>query len=351
MRDAVRNYCAQAGKDPLLTQGAGGNVSWKEGGVLWIKASGAWLAHAATDDIFVAADLDALKSALAGVAEEPRLPAAPAGAAGNGRRPSIETFMHAVMPHPVVAHLHAVEALAVLVRPNAKQLLEKRLGRRFAWTWVAYHRPGAALARAVAKARQCAPGADLVFLQNHGVLAGGADVDAVDRLISQAVAVLKQELRVETPAAAAPSAPPLAVGDATYDAIEDARIQSLAHLPGLYRRLSRDWALYPDHVVFLGERAAAFDRRDLAERHGNRQAPPLFFIRGEGVFAPPGFDAARRAQLECYYEVLARQAPQDALVELTPAEITELTSWEAEKYRKNLSENGRTAGTGAGRGA
>ena len=50
MKDATRisveDFCSRIGADPLLVQGAGGNVSWKKGSVLWIKASGTWLAHA-----------------------------------------------------------------------------------------------------------------------------------------------------------------------------------------------------------------------------------------------------------------------------------------------------------------
>ena len=33
-------FCAQGGKNSLLVQGAGGNVSFKDNDVLWIKASG-----------------------------------------------------------------------------------------------------------------------------------------------------------------------------------------------------------------------------------------------------------------------------------------------------------------------
>ncbi len=54
----VKAFCAQIGADPLLVQGPGGNVSWKDGDVLWVKASGAWLAHAAgKDEIFIPVDL------------------------------------------------------------------------------------------------------------------------------------------------------------------------------------------------------------------------------------------------------------------------------------------------------
>ena len=88
MRHDVRNYCARIGQEPLLVQGAGGNVSWKDGGTLWIKASGAWLADAEKDDIFVPADLDTLRVALARPPHLP-LPEAPKGTPGGLRsRPS-----------------------------------------------------------------------------------------------------------------------------------------------------------------------------------------------------------------------------------------------------------------------
>ena len=51
--EALRQLSARIGADPLLVQGAGGNTSVKEGGVLWIKASGKWLSGAARGHMFV----------------------------------------------------------------------------------------------------------------------------------------------------------------------------------------------------------------------------------------------------------------------------------------------------------
>ena len=49
----LRRMSARVGKNILLTQAAGGNSSVKHGGVLWVKASGTWLADAETKDIFL----------------------------------------------------------------------------------------------------------------------------------------------------------------------------------------------------------------------------------------------------------------------------------------------------------
>ena len=334
MRHNIHNYCARVGQEPLLVQGAGGNVSWKESGTLWIKASGAWLADAGKDDIFVPVDLDALRAALAAGPSHFRLPEA---TEGRARRPSIETFMHVVMPQRIVIHLHAIEALAVLVRADAQETLRARLRERFRWDWVEYRQPGAQLARSVAAVLDRSPRTNVVFLQNHGILVGGDTISEIDRLIKALLLALKQDIAFtesgSQPIRKSPDA--LHIGSLEYVAIEDARIQSLVHTPELYRRLSEAWALYPDHVVFLGESAPVFESRCEASRYGRERRPPLLFIRGEGVFAKPDFSQAQRAQLVCYYEILTRQKPQDVLVELTKEEIHDLLHWEAERYRVN----------------
>ena len=47
------NLSEKYGRDSALIQGAGGNTSLKENGVLWVKASGCWLSDAIKNDIFV----------------------------------------------------------------------------------------------------------------------------------------------------------------------------------------------------------------------------------------------------------------------------------------------------------
>ena len=50
---AIKAFCKKIGSNSLLVQGAGGNISWKEDDVLWIKASGMWLIDAVKENIFV----------------------------------------------------------------------------------------------------------------------------------------------------------------------------------------------------------------------------------------------------------------------------------------------------------
>jgi rhamnose utilization protein RhaD (predicted bifunctional aldolase and dehydrogenase) len=66
--DLWRELCAvsaRLGADRAIVQGAGGNVSLKEEGTLWVKASGCWLADAEAKDIMVPLALEAVRHRLA----------------------------------------------------------------------------------------------------------------------------------------------------------------------------------------------------------------------------------------------------------------------------------------------
>ncbi|OEZ63690.1 class II aldolase/adducin family protein [Duganella sp. HH105] len=321
LRAAVSAYCARIGADPLLVQGAGGNASWKDGDTMWVKASGTWLAEAQRADIFVPVDLAHLRAAIAAG----DLDVVPRALAGSTLRPSIETLMHALMPQTVVLHLHAVEVLAHLVRAD----FTGPAPAPAPWCWVEYHKPGTALAGAIAARLREQPDAQIVFLLNHGVVIGGADVGEVEAILTSLLACMRTEpvTPVAPTGAEANTMPPLT-------AIPDEGIQQLALDPRLYKRLRKEWALCPDHVVFLGAEAACYADADsfVAAQTMGAEAR-LAFIAGVGVYAAGDFGAARTAQLRCYYDILARQPSEAALTTLSTPQLAELLDWDAERYR------------------
>jgi rhamnose utilization protein RhaD (predicted bifunctional aldolase and dehydrogenase) len=330
VRDTVETFCARIGADPLLVQGAGGNASWKAGDTLWVKASGTWLAEAADKDIFVPVDLSHLTAAVSAgnFGIEPRL------ATQSPLRPSIETLLHALMPHPVVVHLHAVEVLAHLVRRDFPENVRQLAQGVTRAAYVGYHKPGAELARAIAEALAQAGTADVVMLQNHGVVIGGSDVAEVESRLASLAKVFCGTVR------------PLVAGETgsapqvdEYEWMSDIGIQQLALNPLLFDRLERDWALYPDHVVFLGAHPFCYKTVDAFRTNWPdfKKAPEIVFIRTMGVMTRGALSAAKLAQLRCFYDVIARQEPEDQLTTLRPDQIAELIGWDAEKYRLGLS--------------
>lgn len=328
MRDAINQYCARIGVDPLLVQGAGGNVSWKDGSTLWVKASGTWLADALKRDIFVPVALDGLTQSLAAG----DFSVQPQALEGSTLKPSIETLLHALMPHRVVVHVHAVDVLAHLVRQDWLSSVAERAGDASTWASVGYFKPGAALAHAVWQALSSKPAARVVFLQSHGLVVGGATIGEVDQTLRDVVAGFRGQ---PGPASEGRSFDETSSAPAGWSAIPDASVQALALDERMSAYLQPAWALYPDHVVFLGARARFVQSTDEL----TRLAPDVSvaFVLGAGAFAYGELTAARLAQLRCYVDVISRQSAPDQLRTLSDDQIAELLNWDAERYRQSLS--------------
>ena len=270
----VKAFCVQIGADPLLVQGAGGNISWKDGDVLWVKASGMWIADATSRDIFVPVNLSFLQKALS----RNDFFVKPEVTNNCDLRPSIETLLHALMPHRVVVHIHAVEILAHLVQVNAKEKIKNLVGDALNWIYVEYFKPGSDLAKAVSLQLINTSGAEVVFLGNHGVVIGGQDVKDVAftlrTLISKLKTIIAPPLTESRPSAREPEF--LARG---YIPCGDKEISFLVNKGEEMNRLRTNWALYPDHVVFLGAEPAIlrteFNLLDLDEIASLK--PPFIF--------------------------------------------------------------------------
>ncbi len=160
------------GSDPLLTQASTGNISAKLGGVLWIKASGKWMADAMRDDILIPLDLaETVTLCLRrGVDPIERYPSA-----------SLETAMHAALPHRVVLHVHCVNTIAWAVRNDAPIQLQRRL-QGLRWQWIPYVASGLPLSGEIEQALSVCPAATLFVLGNHGLVIGGEDAKTVEDL-------------------------------------------------------------------------------------------------------------------------------------------------------------------------
>lgn len=173
---ALRAYTSRLiGSDPELVLHGGGNTSLKTAGTLYIKGTGADLA-AVREEHFTALDLDRLRELL----DDPEL--------SDGERmrrvdackhspqsakPSIETLLHAALPHPHVEHAHADAVLAVANVENCEATCAEVFGELA--PVVPYRHSGAALARACrdvfeTKATGNTIGLILAF---HGVVAFG----------------------------------------------------------------------------------------------------------------------------------------------------------------------------------
>jgi len=328
----INQMCADLGKDPLLVQGAGGNVSWKENETLWIKGSGTWLANANDEDIFVPVNLKHLQDGLA----KQNFDAKPELIGEHTLRPSIETVLHALMPHQVVVHVHAINALSHLVTQDCRKSIQQICQKSsINAAFVGYHKPGPELAQAIYKALQSMPEANVIFLQNHGVVIGAGSIEGIYSIlntIDKALAIQGVPPRID------PSFITSASPITDYIPFADNEVQALACDPLLFKRLHQDWVLFPDHAVFLGPNANTYSSWESFQNQKFGEAPELIFIENVGVFVKPGFNQAKTAQLRCYFDVISRISPDVRLEPLSESAIHALLNWDAEKLRQQMSK-------------
>lgn len=329
---AISQMCADLGKDPLLVQGAGGNVSWKENETLWIKGSGTWLANANDEDIFVPVNLKHLQDALA----KQDFDVKPQTIGEHTLRPSIETILHALMPHQVVVHLHAINALSHLVTQDCQKSVEKICQQSsISAAFVGYRKPGPELAQAIYEALQNGPEANVVFLQNHGIVLGANSIEGIYSLLEK-INLAFAPKAVFIAASSSRTTPTSPV--ANYLSFADKEVQALAFEPHLFKRLAQDWVLFPDHAVFLGAQANTYSSCEDFENHTSGEEPELIFIENAGVFVKPDFNKTKTAQLRCYFDVISRVSPDAYLEPLSESAIHALLNWDAEKLRQQMSQ-------------
>ncbi len=122
-----------------------------------------------------------------------------------------------------------------------------------------------------------------------------------------------------------------------YELAPDARVHDLVLVPHIRTRLVRDWAIYPDHIVFLGPAPVVISRW---EQLPIGEPPPVVFFEGFGVFVTSALRPAHLEQLRCFRDVLVR-LPQDVeVVTLSPRAIAELLGWDAEVHRQSMADRG-----------
>ena len=331
----------EIGNDILKTQGAGGNTSIKQDGVMWVKASGTWLSKAEDQDIMVPVVVDPLVRALRD--SDPRAEKSTdfivSELNSTGLRPSIETSFHAALGSRVVAHYHCVNAIALSVLEDREEELSARMSllTDLKWGMIPYRRPGTPLAREIEKAAASKP--DVLILFNHGIIVCGDSVEDVAARIKRVTDALTSEPR-QSGGLDIEALTTMAQGSNFHPA-QDIRSHSIA-LSETNRSAALGGSLYPDHVIFLGteigvleDGKSATDYEAALTREG-RDIPKMLLVPGKGVLLSSALTAGGEVMARCLAEVVSRIPEGKAVAYLSKSDEHELTHWEAEQYRQAL---------------
>jgi rhamnose utilization protein RhaD (predicted bifunctional aldolase and dehydrogenase) len=335
--NSLLRLSTQIGRDPLLVHASSGNTSLKIDGTLWVKASGKWLAYADQEEILVPVEISECLTCLK---ESRPLPWRNEDAWASHLRPSIETFMHAVLPQRFVIHVHSVHTISLAVRADAPaQLAERLSGLR--WQWIPFVASGLPLARKVLAASSIRPDTDVFILGNHGLVVCGEDCGAAESLLFE----------VERRLASRPR--PVAKPKSNF--LEGAQCLSRWHLPDLEvihalgtdlvaRRIFKGGVLYPCQAIFLGRTLpllpSAGHAFDLTRRIENFDAaPPFLIVEDGGVLVNDHITAAEYAVLQGFAEVVRRVETSAPIRYLTDCEVSSALGADGMQYRMSAENS------------
>lgn len=320
------------GSDSTLIQGAGGNVSFKAEDALVVKGSGTCLREAGQRNILVQVSRKEVLALLERDAES-----FASLASAGGVRPSIETPLHALMPHTVVVHAHCVNTIARTVMGQDYDSFDRLLDG-LSFSIVPYKRPGLPLActvRDVLRRKMV----DILILQNHGIIVGGNNVESAFALLYEVQKKMSIVPRIDK----SPDLPFLQQrNDLGWAIPESPHWHSIATDAASFA-CACVGPLYPDHVVFLGGvTPVAHQEEPLSQaverfEKMTKTHPRYMLYENGGILTPPDLLTGEADMLDALAHVCSRVKPDGSLVALSESNIVELHDWDAEKFRKMVS--------------
>lgn len=361
--DSLAQFSNLYGSNPDLVLCGGGNTSAKDGGIMYIKASGTALGTIRPDE-FVAMDrakLTAMMDKTYPEADAPREAAALADLMDarmpnqGSKRPSVETLLHNLFPTRFVLHLHPSLVNGMTCSKDG----EKICGTLFPEAvWVGECKPGYILAKTchiLLGAFKAAHGKDahLVFLKNHGVFFAADDTDALDAMLQSVLQTLRARCDVLPDLTETAAADP-ALGNqlaslygenAAWQFCGCADAVRFAESEDAMRPLMEPFS--PDHIVYC--KAFPLYLSDPAQaqtafaayvaQYG--YAPQVIYVRGQGFYAVANSETrAQAARLLAVDAIkIARYAENFGGAEPQRPALTDfIINWEVEAYRAKLAK-------------
>ena len=305
--DTYIELCRIIGPWQEWVQGAGGNISVKEGNTLIVKASGTRIADASPTHGWVKCDLAKVKHALETNNED----VGSSVIEGTGK-PSIETFLHA-FDSRIIVHLHPSHLMDVLcsAAPYEDCMWE-------------YYKPGLPLAKALAGVIDS--GKKIYLFKNHGVLLLGNTVEEIiDHMITLCTTLRKlPAMDIQTTFDLYKSFKKFSGGKSfllkpTFLAV---------HLPDVFKQYTPDIAVFLQDAPLIYRKESDFE--DYLKKYG--RLPSV--VAHESV----AYTCAQTLP-QCYdiQEILLSYNPYVECV-LTPAQVSELVNWDKEKERRAMHQ-------------
>jgi rhamnulose-1-phosphate aldolase/alcohol dehydrogenase len=313
---ALRVYTSRLiGKDPDLVMHGGGNTSVKvvlrnllgdEVEALCVKGSG-WDLDSIEPPGFPALDLAWLRRLrkLEALSDEEmvnqlRTHLFDAGAPN----PSVETLLHAFLPHTFIDHTHADAILALTNQPDGAKLTREALGSEV--VVVPYVMPGFRLAKLAAEMFEGTPGASGMVLLKHGLFTFAANArESYERTIEyvdRAETFLHKRIRPRTAARAAGGATAASARMARIGPVLRGLLAARGENPEQTRRVILEHRATDELLALIAapECASLASRGPLTPDHVIRTKPKPLFVAEPALDDPEALRAQLAKAIEGY---------------------------------------------------
>jgi len=318
------------GQNKKLVQGPGGNTSIKIGKKLFIKASGKKLENALNENIFIPLDLEYILDIFENYYKfNQNLELKPL--INTNLKPSIETFIHALMPFKVVLHSHPLDIIAATATDDFKKNFGYILND-IKWDLIPYQRPGFPLAKSINNSLKIQK-SNVLFLANHGLIIGAENINEAKNIQKK----ILEKLRILPRKIVTPNKKALKEisNKIPHSILPDSdTIHTLGCDPKSFY-LSQKNPLYPDHMVFCGCKPKIFesDKSQLEEFENHS----YIIIPNLGVLFLKEKCELLEIMLETQAEIFLRLDINKKINFLSNKDCKDLINWEAEKYRKKIN--------------
>ena len=293
-----KQLISRYGQDFSMVQGLGGNCSVKTGSRMRVKASGQRMASVRDPNFFYEVALTA-----SGFTDEVE---------GQSGRPSIEVYLHALLPYKYVVHLHSTKAIAFSMTSRfAPETICRTKSDRI--HLIPYSRPGLELMDSL-RGLDFDPSGFSSLLQNHGVVVAANSIKTVANRIREVERFASPESLVVT------------------SSLSPTMSNSIIPLELRQHTLWQakwNWRATPDHVVFLGSTP---DPEVIDAIDSSSTVAQLF-----GNLSSQGKSITQQEQA-LWFLSLSNMLPMERLHVLSEEEAEYLLGWEAEKLRVSKSQ-------------
>lgn len=332
-----------AGMREDLVQAGGGNSSYKKDkDKMLIKASGYQLADLTDNDGYAVVNPEIIREAFLNVSSideftEQYSNKILSEAFIEGKRPSIETFLHSITGKYTL-HTHPIVVNAMTCRKDGMEQLEKLFPEALI---VPYKKPGVELAKAYFKAYkekviEKNQIFDTVFMQNHGLVISGETAKQVIERTEQIVCKLEEFIGYDLSGYRMVTKLWKYFPDKIVWRVTDKNVLDVYLKNGLWKH-----QFCPDCVVFLGKSILKLDDANMLvqiKKYREKNCEPIILEYNTNLFILA--DSVKKALetqsvLSFSAQVMDMNKGYDCNI-LSDTQQNELINWDAEKYRKNM---------------